>query len=165
MDDIHKDYPYLVIHNEKKLQDRINKYNPISVLPTFANTYWLYGESGSGKSTYTYQLLKKKGYMDNNVCVKKSPHGKAPRLWFDKYDANKQVLWIEEVRENFPNKNDWIKLIDRRDLLETKGGHIRNKFELIIINSLLPSWEVYPVNDIITQTEQGVKKSFLRENN
>lgn len=135
--DVKKDYPYVFIHHKHKLQQLINDFTVIdyyNLRPL--RVVWMYGKSGSGKSTYTLAFLKKLRYKTSEITEKKASSETEPKIWFDFEDENKKVLVIEEVRRNFPKYNDLIKIIDKKGLLPVKNSHIRNNFELLIINSL-----------------------------
>lgn len=93
------------------------------------------------------------GYEDKNITKKKASNEVRPKLWFDLVDENSTVLWIEEIRENFPQFNDIIQLIDKSTRLEVKGSQIDNNFELIIFNSLLSPEEVYSSLKVSHQEE------------
>jgi hypothetical protein len=142
LNDIHDDFPYLVIHHSNKLQELLNKYNPIdffNLIP--AKVIWLYGESGAGKSCYTDQLLEEKNYKNEDLTFLKSD--KETILWFNLSDENKKVLIVEELRSEWPKYNSLINWIDKKTFLPVKGALIRNNYELIIINSLKSPFEIY----------------------
>lgn len=143
LDEIHHDFPYLVIHHPAKLHALLNLHNPIEfsrLVP--AKTIWIYGPSRSGKSCLNSQLLfQQLGYQDHDVTYLKSDL--ETKLYFDYSDDQKKVLVCEEVRKEWPKYNSLINWIDRKSLLPVKGGLIRNNFELIIINSLLKPEAIY----------------------
>jgi hypothetical protein len=140
--DIKKDLHLLFVNNRKLCKNLWDEYHPIQTLDVKPlKVIWLYGSSGSGKSYWTNNYIKSLNYLDRDVCCK-SYEG-IDKVWFNLTDEGKKVLWIEEVREDFPNNNKLIKIIDRKDWLPVKGSQIRNTFEVLIINSLSSPENVY----------------------
>lgn len=136
-EDIEKDMVLLFIKYPKWCKNLWDNYHPVKKLDIVpAQTIWICGNSGVGKTTWTNNYLKSLGYKDSDICKKKASHDLRPKLWFDLEDEKCSVLWIEEIRPNFPDHNDIIQLIDKGTRLEVKGSHIDNNFELIIFNSL-----------------------------
>lgn len=152
--DIENDFELLFIKHDKWCKNLWEKYHPIEVLDVIPlKVIWLYGSSGVGKSYWTNYYLKQQGYVSNEIAFKKASSETNPKLWFHISDEGKKVLWIEEVRLNFPHYNDMIQFIDRKDYLPVKGSMIKNTFELIIVNSLLSPAEVYNNLRITNQKE------------
>lgn len=162
--DVHTDYPYLVIHHDKKIQSLILKYNKVNHFKLQpAEVIWIYGTSGVGKSCYTEQLLKKKGYKGTEISCLKGDLADA--LWFELSDENKKVLVLEEVRVEWPKHNSLINWIDKKTYLPIKGSQIRNNFELIVINSLLNPYDCYkclPRENIIEPLRRIYSGTVLR---
>ena len=143
-EDIKKDFTLLFLKYTKWCKNLWERYNPLKILDVKPlKTIWIYGPSGIGKSFLTNKLLKKWGYKNNDIAFKKASSETNPKLWFNLDDENKKVLWIEEVRLNFPHYNDMIQFIDKRDYLPVKGSMIKNTYDLLIVNSLLSPEEVY----------------------
>lgn len=150
--DICEDFELLFLKNEKWCKNLWDKYHPIKVIDAEPiKTIWLYGHSGIGKTYWTNNYLKDNGYEDKDIC-RKSYEG-IDKVWFDLTDEDKKVLWLEEVREDFPNHNKLIKIIDRKDFLPVKGSQIKNTFEVLIINSLHSPQKVYRELKIGNQIE------------
>jgi hypothetical protein len=139
---IKQDFHLLFVSNRKLCKNLWDEYHPIQTLDVKPlRVIWLYGASGAGKSYWTNDYIKSLGYSSADVCCK-SYEG-VDKVWFNLADEGKKVLWIEEVREDFPNNNKLIKIIDRKDWLPVKGSQIRNTFKLLIINSLAAPEKVY----------------------
>lgn len=135
--DIEDDLELLFLKHTNWCKNLWDRYHPVQVLNTIpAQTIWIYGNSGIGKTTWTNQFLENHNYSNWEVSKKKASNEKRPILWFDLDDELKSVLWIEEIRENFPDFNDLIQIIDKGTRLQIKGSQINNNFELIILNSL-----------------------------
>lgn len=163
-DDIEKDFELLYIKHPDLCKKLWNNYHPVNSLDVkAARTIWIYGISGIGKSTWTDKFLKKQNFLNEEIVVKKASNEVRPILWFTLEDEEKKVLWVEEIRTNFPHYNDIIQIIDRKSYLETKGSQIRNNFELIIFNSLFSPLEVYRSLPQEHQTE--VLRRLYRGNN
>ena len=99
---------------------------------------------------------------NSDVCCK-SYEG-IDKVWFNLADEDKKILWIEEVREDFPNNNKLIKIIDRKEWLPVKGSQIRNTFEILIINSLAAPENVYSHLKEGNQIED-LRRIYLGKNN
>lgn len=143
--DIEKDYPYLSYSKKIVLQDiiyRNTSNKKKNVEP--ARVIWLFGESGSGKTTWTDKFLNEMGYSDDEITTT-SPISlqNYQTVWFNLEDQDKKVLVVNEVNKTFPNDNNLIAWIDRKDSLQVKGARIRNNFELIIINSIYRPEEIF----------------------
>lgn len=137
--DVKEDYPYLVIRHAKEIQELIRHHQKIDGFKiTPAEVIWIWGESGQGKSCYTDQLLKEQGWSGTEITYLKSD--KMNQLWFELKDEENKVLVIEEVRPQWPKYNSLLNWIDRKSPLPVKNSHIKNNFELIVINSL---WDPY----------------------
>lgn len=135
-EEIEKDFSLLFIKYYNWCKDLWNRHYSVNNDEP-ARVMWIYGKSGVGKTKFTTEILKEKGYnLDRDVLKKKASSTVNSKIWFTMEEENYKVLRIEEVRQDFPNYNDIIQLIDRGTKLETKGSHIINKFELIIFNSL-----------------------------
>lgn len=154
LSDVEKDFEHIFLKQEKWLKNLWDRYHPVEVISDVsAETVWFFGGSGSGKTTETKAFLKSHGLTSFEVCKKKASNSKRPRLWFELEDERKTVLWVEEIRENFPDFNDVIQLIDKGTRLEIKGSHISNNFELIIFNSLFSPEKVYQTLPVSHQIE------------
>lgn len=141
-EDIEQKVELLYLKNRSWCKNLWDQYHPILVFDRKpCATIWVYGPSGIGKSTLSNNYLKEKGYSDQDVCLK-SYEG-IEKLWFNLVDEGKKVLWIEEVRRDFPHHNHLLKLIDKKDWLPVKGSQIKPTFDLIVINSLHSPEEVY----------------------
>ena len=142
--DIENDFEHIFIKQTKWLKNLWDRYHPIKVLDIEpAETIWIYGHSGIGKTTWTNNYLLEKGYRDEQITKQKASSETRPKLWFSLEDEDREVLWIEEIRENFPQFNDIIQIIDKGTRLEVKGSQIDNKYKLIIFNSLHSPGYVY----------------------
>jgi hypothetical protein len=65
------------------------------------------------------------------------------KIWFLPEHEKVKLLIIDECQPDFPELNNFVKFVDGNTLLPTKGGHIRNNYNLIIINSLYTPVEVF----------------------
>lgn len=106
---------------------------------------WIFGESGSGKTTYTDQIIRKENIKEKEIAMI-SPLDMSynERIKFKKEWEKKRVLLINEVDESFPKHNNLISFIDRKTpLLSFDDKEIKNNFELIMINSIYRPEEVF----------------------
>lgn len=138
-EDIEKDFMHIFIKQKNWLKNLWNEYHPIKKLDIQpAKVIWLWGEKGSGKSTWTKRYLRSfLQYKDEDVAII-SPQNLTnyDKVYFDLAYEKCKVLVLNEVDKSFPKYNNLISFIDRNTLLVTKGSHVRNNFDLIIINSI-----------------------------
>lgn len=124
-ENIEKDFEHIFIKQSKWLKELWNRYHPVEVIDEIpAKTIWIYGPSSSGKTTWTKNFFRTRNITSKQICKKKASNSKRPKLWFELGDEDKKFLWIEEIRENFPDFNDIIQLIDKGTRLEVKGSHV-----------------------------------------
>lgn len=143
--DIERDFEHMYNTKRSWLKDLWNEHYPINKLNVVqAKVIWLVGNGGSGKSTWTKKYLRNQGYSDSDVAII-SPQNMtySDKVYFDFSYENCKALVINEVDYKFPKYNNLISFIDRNTLLATKGSHIRNNFELIIINSIYHPEEIF----------------------
>jgi len=137
-EDIENEYPVLFWQKRNLIKNIWNEHNPISGLNTQpCAVLWIFGATGSGKSTYTKKWLRNNQYTDSDIAWL-TPQNMTynDKVYFDLSYENRKVLVLNEVDMEFPKHNNLIAFIDRNTFLITKGSHIRNNFELIIVNSL-----------------------------
>lgn len=139
----------------KNIWNDINPVNQLDVKP--AKVIWCFGEAGSGKSTWTKKMLRDSGWNDRDVVtiVPQNLTGN-DKIYFNIAHESKKVLVINEVDHEFPKHNNLIAFIDRNSLLVTRGSHIRNNFELIVINSL------YKPENVFKYLEENIASQVLR---
>lgn len=139
---IEKEHPEYFQSKKLILKNIWNQYYQAQKsLPT--RVFWIYGEKGTGKTTFTNKYLdehdwepeKRVELFPNNMTYN-------DRIFFDIEDEKGRVLIINEVDENFPKNNNLIAFIDRK-VLDTNGSKIHNDFQLIIINSIYRPEEVF----------------------
>lgn len=143
-EDIEKDFEHIYIKQTDWLKNLWNKYHPINILDLKpAKVIWIFGGSGSGKSTFTKKYLRE--HYDNGDIATISPQNMtySDKVYFDLNYEDCKVLIINEVDKKFPKYNNLISFIDRNTLLVTKGSHIRNNFDLIVINSIYRPEQVF----------------------
>ena len=124
----------------KNAWEYFNPINPLEIKP--ARVIWLFGEAGSGKSCWTKKYLRQHN-LNSAAYINPQNMSYTDKVYFDPSYEAKQVLVLNEVDKEFPKHNNLIAFIDRTTLLNTKGSYIRNKFELIIINSIYKPEQVF----------------------
>lgn len=95
--------------------------------------YWLWGESGSGKTRRAYELSPE-------VWRKSNTTGK----WFDGYDAHDDVL-LDDIKDcSQAMYSMLLELLDRYECkIETKGGMRQFRAKRIFVTSLQNPSEMY----------------------
>ena len=112
--------------------------------------YWIWGPSGEGKTTMAYEMFKEAGYKE--ICQVY----KSDRFWIG-VNPNTEACLYDDFRDSDMRPKDLIYFIDyNQHAMEVKGGHIQNKFKMIIITSIQSPEEIYA-----TRPEEE-KKQWLR---
>lgn len=106
--------------------------------------YWLWGESGAGKSRYPY---------DHHEEVFKPINYK----WWEGYDGHKVVL-IDEFRKDFCTFHDLLApLTDIYPFrVETKGGSRQVQFDTLYFTSCFHWRDVYDTREDLYQLERRI---------
>ncbi len=87
--------------------------------------YWLWGNTGAGKSRTARELCTKDTYIKNGGSK-----------WWTGYDGHECVI-IDDIRTNWFKYTELLALLDRYEKqVETKGGHRQFKPRLIVVTSL-----------------------------
>jgi len=98
---------------------------------------YIYGKSGSGKTTMAYNIINPDNFWRNNNDLK----------WFDGYDSNHDVI-IDEFRDNFCEFSLLLQLLDNYMIrVPIKGGFTIWNPKKIIITSTKAPWELYASED------------------
>lgn len=85
---------------------------------------WIYGETGTGKTRYTYEHFKGSIYITRSNLK-----------WWDGYDQQKCIL-IDDFRKEQMVFKDLLQLLDRYPYsVETKGGHVPINSKFIVITA------------------------------
>lgn len=112
--------------------------------------YWIWGESGAGKSRYAVNDMVKKGIEKFNEV---------------KYDGNFwhgvqedcEVALYDDWRDNHMKPTELINFIDyNRHIMNVKGSSVRNNYKTIYITSLQSPEQIY------TKVPEETQKQWLR---
>lgn len=115
--------------------------------------YYIYGESGAGKTREAVKMLKEKGIKTFNEikCVNGFWHGVTESSGAALYD---------DFRYSHCSASEFINLIDyNRHTFNVKGGTVRNNYSLIIITSIQKPEDLYPG---LTEKDAEPMKQWLR---
>lgn len=92
--------------------------------------YWLYGQSGAGKSKRAREIME---YHGVDYYCKSGANSK----WWDGYDAHKGVI-IDDFRDSVWNLVDILAVIDRYEYrVEIKGSMRQLLAKVIVITSIM----------------------------
>lgn len=112
--------------------------------------YWIWGESGAGKSKYAVNDMVKKGIEKFNEV---------------KYDGNFwhgvqedcEVALYDDWRDNHMKPTELINFIDyNRHIMNVKGSSVRNNYKTIYITSLQSPEQIY------IKVPEETQKQWLR---
>lgn len=104
--------------------------------------YYIWGDSGSGKSVLAQQILSRFGFDFNNP---ESCHIKNLPKWWDGYDGQEAAL-IDELRSTMFDYEEFLSLIGSLPVLvQNKGGSRQFLGQLIVITSSKPPEEIWPL--------------------
>lgn len=113
--------------------------------------YYIAGESGVGKSRTAKELVEQHNYEE--VSIAKYSNG-----YWNNVDENCKCLIYDDFRDSHMPASEFINLIDyNRHPMNTKGGHIINNYELIIITSIQLIDEIY-----MNYENEEPKKQWMR---
>lgn len=128
---------YTKSYQHIRILEKLFQYKQLSGNYLMKNVYYVYGKSGSGKTSYVYSQINKDNFWRNNNNL----------LWFDGYD-NQQDIIIDEFRENFCEFSFLLQLLDNYEIkVPIKGGFVIWKPRNIYITSTKAPWELYASQD------------------
>ena len=128
---------------KKKIINPAEYYKQIEV-------YWIWGESGAGKTRYAIEDMKKRGIAGFNEVkmVGEFWHG---------VQEDCEVALYDDWRDNHMKPTELINFIDyNRHVMNVKGGSVRNNYSLIYITSLQSPESIY------TKVPEETQKQWLR---
>lgn len=115
--------------------------------------YYIYGESGAGKTKEAIKILKEKGIKTFNEI--KCVNG----FWHGVTESDGAALY-DDFRYSHMSASEFINLIDyNRHTLNVKGGTVRNNYTLIIITSIQSPEDLYPT---LTEKDAEPMKQWMR---
>lgn len=128
---------------KKKIINPAEYYKKIEV-------YWIWGESGSGKTRWAIEDMKKRGITGFNEVKM------VGEFWHGVQEDCKVALY-DDWRDNHMKPTELINFIDyNRHIMNIKGGSVRNNYELIYITSLQSPESIY------TKVPEETQKQWLR---
>lgn len=111
--------------------------------------YWLWGESGAGKTRYAVQDMLARKVKFNEI--KFDGH-----FWHGVSETCSACLY-DDWRDNHMKPTELINFIDyNRHVMNVKGGSVRNNYKLIYITSLQSPDSIYQ------NTPEETKKQWIR---
>lgn len=134
----------------KKIEDEKKKIiNPQDYYKE-VEVYWIWGESGAGKTRYAIKDMLKKGITGFNEVkmVGEFWHG---------VQEDCEVALYDDWRDNHMKPTELINFIDyNRHIMNIKGGSVRNNYKTIYITSLQSPEQIY------TKVPEETQKQWLR---
>lgn len=134
----------------KKIEAEKKKYiDPEEYYKTM-EVYWIWGESGAGKTRYAIQDMKKAG-------VKRFNEVKYDGSFWHGVTEDCECCLYDDFRDNHMKPTELINFIDyNRHIMNIKGGSVRNNYTRIYITSLQSPESIY------AKTPEESKKQWLR---
>lgn len=112
--------------------------------------YWIWGESGAGKTRYAVKDMLKRGITGFNEVkmVGEFWHG---------VQEDCEVALYDDWRDTHMRPTELINFIDyNKHIMNVKGGSVRNNYTLIYITSLQSPEQIY------TKVPEETQKQWLR---
>lgn len=115
--------------------------------------YYIYGESGAGKTREAIKMLKERGIKTFNEI--KCVNG----FWHGVTESDGAALY-DDFRYSHMSASEFINFIDyNRHTFNVKGGTVRNNYKLILITSIQRPDELYPA---LTEKDAEPMKQWMR---
>lgn len=112
--------------------------------------YWIWGESGAGKTRYAVNDMLKKG-------IEKFNEVKMVGEFWHGVQEDCEVALYDDWRDNHMKPTELINFIDyNRHVMNIKGGSVRNNYKTIYITSLQSPEQIY------TKVPEETQKQWLR---
>lgn len=112
--------------------------------------YWIWGESGAGKTRYAVNDMLKKG-------IEKFNEVKMVGDFWHGVQEDCEVALYDDWRDNHMKPTELINFIDyNRHVMNVKGGSVRNNYKIIYITSLQSPEQIY------TKVPEETQKQWLR---
>lgn len=112
--------------------------------------FWIYGESGAGKTRWAIEDMKKAG-------VKKFNEVKFDGSFWHGVTEDCACCLYDDFRDSHMKPTELINFIDyNRHIMNVKGGSVRNNYTRIYITSLQSPEHIYP------KTPEESSKQWLR---
>ena len=112
--------------------------------------YWIWGESGAGKTRYAVDDMVKKG-------IEKFNEVKMVGEFWHGVQEDCEVALYDDWRDNHMKPTELINFIDyNRHIMNIKGGSVRNNYKTIYITSLQSPERIY------TNVPEETQKQWLR---
>lgn len=112
--------------------------------------YWIWGESGAGKTRYAVNDMLKKG-------IEKFNEVKMVGEFWHGVQEDCEVALYDDWRDNHMKPTELINFIDyNKHIMNIKGGSVRNNYTTIYITSLQSPEKIY------TNVPEETQKQWLR---
>lgn len=112
--------------------------------------YWIWGESGAGKTSYVVNDMLKKG-------IEKFNEVKMVGEFWHGVQEDCEVALYDDWRDNHMKPTELINFIDyNKHIMNVKGGSVRNNYKTIYITSLQSPEQIY------TKVPEETQKQWLR---
>lgn len=112
--------------------------------------YWIWGESGAGKTRYAIEDMKKRGITAFNEV-------KYDGSFWHGVQEDCDTCLYDDWRDGHMKPTELINFIDyNRHIMNIKGGSVRNNYKLIYITSLQSPEHIY------TKVPEETQKQWIR---
>lgn len=134
----------------KKIEDEKKKIiNPAEYYKEI-EVYWIWGESGAGKTRYAIQDMIKRGITAFNEV-------KYDGSFWHGVQEDCDTCLYDDWRDGHMKPTELINFIDyNRHIMNIKGGSVRNNYKLIYITSLQSPEQIY------TKVPEETQKQWIR---
>ena len=99
--------------------------------------YYITGDSGAGKSRRAFEILTEQGYEEYDMVSYENG-------FYNGVSDGEGACLYDDWRPSDMKASEFIKFIDYNvHPMNIKGGHVRNKYRLIIVTSIIRPEEIY----------------------
>lgn len=114
--------------------------------------FYIWGESGSGKTKYVYDHLSEEDAVDRVKFVNNFWTGVS-------YDESIRIAWYDDFRSSDMKPSEFINFIDYyANNMNVKGGHVLNHYDTIFITSIFDPEDLYKGSYAEEQRRQWLRR-------
>ena len=137
-------------NNINKFKDAYNQYTE-RLLEKDLNVYFVFGDSGSGKTTFAREWCKRNGLT---YCVSSSPNDLLQDY------KGQEVLILDDLRHYHIDFTDFLKLCDTKVRTSFKSRYMNKKFvgSYIFITTTEPLGDWYSSESLVEQRYQFIRR-------
>lgn len=151
------------VYYEKVKSLKIDKSNLIKIdeYKKEIKVYYLYGESGSGKTQTAIKMMREEVKKNNDLTPYFNEIKCCNGFWIGVDVQNRSdIAFYDDFRDSHMVPSEFINFIDYNvHNMNIKNGHVKNHFKLIFITSIQSPFELYSK---FTENNEEPKKQWLR---